>query len=146
MPSAGASPPNHIRHSRPWLGASVAFMLGAGIIAVLAPMVRRSTLQPVEPLGCLCYRSVAAGESALMTACRRSLFACDRLREDVERGGVVGADPGSVGPACTAVYGEHPGDVLVGRDAWQSSLKQGGFVSHTGCLLSPQGAESSQVW
>lgn len=151
MPSTVTMPSNAIRsgtpiRSRRWLGGLFAFVVGAAVVVVVAPMVRQWTVQPVEPLGCLCYRSAAARGSAPMTVCRRSLYACDQLRADVEGGGVVGADPESLGPACTVVYGEHPGDVLGGRGAWENSSKKGGFVSHAGCLLSPQGGEPSQAW
>jgi hypothetical protein len=118
---------------------TAAIWIGGLIVAALVVVsVASGTLIPVtsaQTWSCVCYHSETPTGPVPMTACRRSEPECDRLRSSIMSGSVRRAVPGSAETLCVSVIGEHPGDRLHGRNAWEDSEKAGAYVSHAGCLL-----------
>lgn len=106
-------------------------------VALLVPLliVTRTALSPGEPWWCVCYERVTTNGAASMTACRRSPSECETLRRAVMHGTVKGTLANSALDACVGVEGEHPGDNLGGRSVWEDSMRDGAYISRSGCLL-----------
>ncbi|MDC0673023.1 hypothetical protein [Nannocystis radixulma] len=82
---------------------------------------------------CTCY---ARTDGTAMTACRGDRDACYALSGKARQAGGDGIAPVSLTHDCREVSGEHPGDVLGGRDRWQPSKKPGAWIAAGACLFS----------